>query len=73
MKKPNVPQKRQKTMPPPPPDRWMQFLQACERCTWNEVAKNSYMISRFWAWFSRIRVQPAVKIPLPRFLSYRDP
>lgn len=69
----NVPQKRFKPLPPPPPDRWLVFLSLCERCTWAEVTKNSYVISRFWAWFSQIQLDPTVKIPIPRFLSYRDP
>jgi len=69
----NVPQRRQKNLPPPPPERWMLFLQLAEQCSWGQITQNSYMISRFWAWFSRVQIKPTVKIPIPRFLSYRDP
>lgn len=68
-----LPQRRQKSPPPRPPDRWMTFLQLAEQCSWNQVTQNSYVISRFWAWFSRVQLSPQVKIPIPRFLSYRDP
>ncbi len=69
----NVPQRRYKPMPPPQPDRWMMFLYLCEQASWSQVTKNSYVISRFWAWFSRIQIGPTVKIPIPRFMSTRDP
>lgn len=73
VRKPNMPSRRSKTLPPPPPDRWMHFLEWVERYSWPEISKNSYVISVFWAWFSRIELEPKVKIPVPRFLSYRDP
>jgi hypothetical protein len=37
------------------------------------LVKKSYVLSRFWAWFSRIELEPEVRIPVPRFLTYRDP
>ncbi|MGZ3722053.1 MAG: hypothetical protein ACXVA9_03925 [Bdellovibrionales bacterium] len=37
------------------------------------VIQNSYVLSRFWAWFSQIQLEPRVRIPVPRFLSVRDP
>lgn len=35
--------------------------------------QNSYVVSRFWAWFSRVELSPKVRIPVPRFLTHRDP
>jgi hypothetical protein len=40
---------------------------------WTPLVRNSYVLSRFWAWCSRIQLSPTVRIPVPRFLSYRDP
>jgi hypothetical protein len=72
-KKNSLPVQRPKPRPPEPADRWLQGLQLLERCSWTELAKNSYVISRFWAWFSKIELEPHVRIPVPRFLSHRDP
>jgi hypothetical protein len=38
-----------------------------------QFIEKSYLVSRFWAWFTQIEVNPQVRIPVPRFLSYRDP
>jgi hypothetical protein len=37
------------------------------------VIRKSYVLSRFWAWFSQVQLSPRVRIPVPRFLTYRDP
>lgn len=39
----------------------------------HQLVRNSYVLSRFWAWFSQIQLNPKVRIPVPRFLTYRDP
>lgn len=44
-----------------------------ERAPWLSVIERSYILSRFWAWWSKVELQPKVKIPVPRFLSHRDP
>jgi hypothetical protein len=35
--------------------------------------RNSYVLSRFWAWLSQIQLKPHLRIPVPRFLTNRDP
>jgi hypothetical protein len=37
------------------------------------ILEKSYVLSRFWAWVSRIEFRPQLRIPVPRYLSYRDP
>lgn len=37
------------------------------------LAQKSYLLSSFWAWVSQIRLEPHVRVPIPRFLSRRDP
>ena len=44
-----------------------------EACTLVPILEKSYVLSRFWAWFSRIEMTPHLRIPVPRFLSVRDP
>lgn len=44
-----------------------------ETCTLVPILEKSYVLSRFWAWFSRIEMSPRLRIPVPRFLSVRDP
>jgi hypothetical protein len=39
----------------------------------SRLVQNSYVLSRFWAWFSQIELHPTVRIPVPRFLTIRDP
>lgn len=39
----------------------------------SRVIQKSYVLSLFWAWFSQIQLSPRVDIPVPRFLTYRDP
>jgi hypothetical protein len=39
----------------------------------SRIFENSYVLSRFWAWFSQIELEPNVRIPVPRFLTIRDP
>lgn len=39
----------------------------------NQIIENSYVLSRFWAWFSQVQTTPQLHIPVPRFLTYRDP
>jgi hypothetical protein len=36
------------------------------------LAQKSYLLSSFWAWFSQIRFEPQLRIPVPRFLSHRE-
>lgn len=67
------PAKRTPPQLPLADDRWAQFLDLCEQYRLSPIIQNSYVLSRFWAWFSRIQVNPKVRIPVPRFLSYRDP
>lgn len=57
----------------PAQDPWLQFLELCERCSLTPVIQNSYVLSRLWAWFSHIEWGPQLKVPVPRFLTYRDP
>ena len=45
----------------------------CELYPMARFIKKSYVLSRFWAWCSQIQLQPRVRIPVPRFLTYRDP
>lgn len=52
----------QKQAKPHPPIEWDRTL-----------FEKSYVISCIWAWISRIQLSPTVKIPIPRFLSTRDP
>lgn len=56
----------------PERERALEFLLFCERYSLTPLIQNSYVLSRLWAWFSRIEWSPEVKIPVPRFLSYRD-
>ncbi len=54
------------------PARWL----IKDLCSYTAVApwvKNSYVLSRTWAWISRVRVEPSVRIPVPRFFTNRDP
>jgi hypothetical protein len=37
------------------------------------IVRKSYVLSRFWAWFCRIELEPQVRIPLPRVFTVRDP
>lgn len=37
------------------------------------LVKNSYVLSRAWAWCSKIRTQPRLSIPVPRIFTIRDP
>jgi hypothetical protein len=39
--------------------------------TW--ILHKSYVLSMLWAWYSQVRLQPRVSIPIPRLFSYRDP
>ncbi len=73
MKQKRVPEKRKPPEPPTDADRWASFLTFCESYTWSPILQNSYVLSRLWAWFSRIEISPKVKIPLPRMFTYRDP
>lgn len=45
----------------------------CEHYPMSAVIQNSYVLSRFWAWFSKVQVSPTVHIPVPRCLTIRDP
>lgn len=38
-----------------------------------KLVQNSYVLSRFWAWWSRIEFSPELRVPVPRFLTTRDP
>ncbi|MGE0527322.1 MAG: hypothetical protein AB7P49_09690 [Bdellovibrionales bacterium] len=54
-------------------ESWLQLHSLCECASIAPLIKNSYVLSRFWAWFSRIEVSPEVRVPVPRFLSRREP
>lgn len=45
----------------------------CEIYPVRRMIQNSYVLSRFWAWFSQIQLEPSLRIPMPRFLTVRDP
>jgi hypothetical protein len=38
-----------------------------------KLVQNSYVLSRFWAWWCRIEFSPELRVPVPRFLTTRDP
>jgi hypothetical protein len=38
-----------------------------------KLVQNSYVLSRFWAWWCRIEFNPELRVPVPRFLTTRDP
>jgi hypothetical protein len=44
-----------------------------ETYPWHQLIKKSYVLSRFWAWFSQIELEPHIRVPVPRFFTYRDP
>lgn len=44
-----------------------------ELCEIAPIVRKSYVLSRFWAWATRVRMKPYVSLPLPRFLTTRDP
>ncbi len=48
-------------------------LQFYELYPMTRVIENSYVLSRFWAWYSKIALSPELRVPVPRFLTYRDP
>gem|GEM_PF-6231877 len=62
-----------KTPPVARRGRLVALRHLCESAQWTPLVQNSYVLSRFWAWCSRIQISPKVSIPVPRFLSYRDP
>lgn len=53
-------------------DRGM-LLEFYELYPATRVIENSYVLSRFWAWFSQIQWSPKLRIPLPRAFTRRDP
>lgn len=51
-------------------------LRVEELCEWVQISplvRHSYVLSRLWAWLSRVRLSPNVQVPVPRSLSRRDP
>jgi hypothetical protein len=46
---------------------------ACECQAIGRIVKNSYVLSRGWSWFSQIQWSPELRVPVPRFLTQRDP
>lgn len=52
--------------------KWRQMQEWAEKYPVADLVQKSYVLSRTWAWASRIRVRPKVSIPIPRFLSYRE-
>ena len=68
-----VPERRLRPQPPQQSEKLMLLLDTFERCQWESIVKNSYVISRVWAWVSKIEWSPRLKIPIPRSFSYRDP
>lgn len=63
--------KKQKSPQASAPSRTVRDM--CESAQIATLVQNSYVLSRFWAWFSRIQVSPTIRIPVPRLLTYRDP
>lgn len=56
-------------------ERQLQLLieEIIEAHSLTPLVKNSYVLSRFWAWVSKIRLHPYVSVPIPRFMVRRDP
>jgi hypothetical protein len=54
-------------------ERWLKIEELCELYQVAPIVRNSYVLSRFWAWFTRIQVNPRVSVPIPRFMTQRDP
>ena len=54
-------------------DLTLALRQLGERYPMTQIIGKSYVVSRFWAWFSQVEVSPRVRIPVPRFLTIRDP
>lgn len=54
-------------------ERWNLIHEALSDASLLPIVRNSYVLSRFWAWWSRVQLSPEVRIPVPRFLSTRDP
>ena len=48
-------------------------LQFYELYPMTRIIENSYVLSRFWAWYAKIELRPELRVPVPRFLTYRDP
>lgn len=45
----------------------------CELYPMTDLIGNSYVLSRFWSWFTHIEFSPKLSVPMPRFFTYRDP
>lgn len=56
----------------PNSEKWRKIQDWSEKYPVAMLVKDSYVLSRTWAWASRIRLSPKVSIPIPRFLSHRD-
>lgn len=54
-------------------ESWLLLQESLEDHSLLPIVRNSYVLSRFWAWWSRVQLKPEVRIPVPRFLSTRDP
>jgi hypothetical protein len=63
-----------RTVPTMPEHEFVVAARAlCALYPMSQIFENSYVLSRFWAWFSQIELEPHVRIPVPRFLTIRDP
>lgn len=54
-------------------DRLLLMAQLADKFTALQIARKSYMISRLWAWASRIKWHPHLRVPVPQYLTHRDP
>ncbi len=67
------PAKKQVAPVLPQPPYWLSAKLLYEAYPLSRMVRKSYVLSRFWAWFSKIEVEPKLKVPVPRFLTVRDP
>ncbi len=49
------------------------LIELDERYPISSMVQRSYLLSRLWAWCSKVQLRPNVRIPVPRFLTHRDP
>lgn len=78
MKKPKTHSKDRSVKTATPPalresDLKLLMRQLQELYPMTQIVGKSYVLSRFWAWFTQVQLTPTVRIPVPRFLSQRDP
>lgn len=52
---------------------WLTAKALLEPLSVSDWIRNYYVLSRFWAWVSQIKTKDRLSIPVPRFLTYREP